>query len=253
MTDVYKIDLAKHGVWLAFERAGSGKVVAWGETAEELSKKCHASCKDIIRSNRSTRRGKYRFFETEEEALRYLEKGLNYSRAIVHEPTGNCWESIQEASKWLGVQVGGFSSAVYSGRLSNFKLRASNPGIKEPQLKIVLDGPRADRMRMTDAWPDMPNGKWEKLKDAPSGIERRAAFSKKDKDRKTWTWYESMTRTNLGIKVKVTNKDDFLKSRKVGEIGTLISRECGGFHPYKVIFSKGTVLYAKPDQIEVVG
>jgi hypothetical protein len=133
--------------------------------------------------------------------------------------------------------------------VKNFRYEVGAPVIKDDSLRLVCILEHGNR-KYKDIWETMPDGEYEKYKHALS-YEEYAKTGQPVKKKEIVTDAEPK-RPSLNIPIKIINNGDYLKSRKVGETGTLISRYCGGMHPYKVLFDDSSIMYARPDQLEVI-
>jgi tRNA nucleotidyltransferase/poly(A) polymerase len=244
----------KEGAWLAFAGCASNKVIARARTAKELAKMLGKdSISYILLSVRQSEKTKYCYFETDEEADEYVRLGLHCTRGILHVPTGNRWDAPADAAKWLGVPIHAITSMANKNSESavkNFRYETGAPVIKDNSLRLVCIIKHGTRM-YKDVWQTMPNGEYEKYKDAPS-YEEFMRTEQKNKKKKIVTDAE-LKRQHLSIPIKLIDNSDYLATREIGETGTLISRYCGGMHPYKVRFEDSSIMYARPDQVEVMG
>jgi hypothetical protein len=240
------------GVWLAFESNTSSKVKARASTAQELAKICGVTSEYIIRSQENTEKAKYKYCETPEEAAEYVRLGLNCSRAVLHIPTGNRWETPKAAAEWLRIPSQAIVSMTCPSKkmaCKNFITQTGHPIIKDETLRMVRVIGKS-RNKWIDIWESMPGDDWEKYKDAPKYDDWMEMQAEKRELQMSHLGCSPVRKQHLTIPIKIIDNSDYLATRKIGEAGTLISRYCGGMHPYKVLFEDSSVIYTRPDQIE---
>jgi hypothetical protein len=246
---------AKEGVWLAFAGTTSGKVAARARTARELAKMLGKNeISNILYGIRNAKKTRYCFFDTDEEADEYIRLGLHCTRAVLHVPTGNRWSEPEEAARHLGVPtriITAIANANTTYAVKNFQYTTGLTSVKDNSLRIVCVMEHGTK-RYKDIWETMPNEEYEKLKKAPSYTQFLEMKERERKQLATFVFKPEPRRECLSIPIKVLETSDYLATCKVGQKGKLISRKCGGKHPYKIELKNGRVVYARPDQVEVM-
>jgi hypothetical protein len=186
---------------------------------------CTCICENAVYNGRG--RSLYSIFKNEEEFTDFMKSGKQYNMAVKHLPTGNVWENVKTAAKWLGVPYPTMNFYAKGG--TDFKRVQEHPVIKDPALKYI----RKPNQPPIFTWTGVSEADQLKnfYKHSGDGFERVAVNSM----------------------AKLKKEPYLIVGHFAGEPVKIISMDAdGSAHPYKVRFKNGDIGYLSHDEFERV-